>query len=404
MVSQDKFYGGSEAATISANRTLNAGMKRIQVITPTTTGLSCVLGDSRDFKLGGPQFYIINLGPDSITLKNNGGSTLATINANQVCELYLQRNTGVNGNWFNKVSNVGFSDTVAANYYHYFAGGEYYTGQFVTVLNRTTEYNQVLDLYTQKTNSTLSGRGGAAFTYGTTIHNSGGDGSGTGHVQYDPDAWTSQTVMSASHENHGACELTANVGAVFGGSTSGGAGTYATRTRTDTFASGSWTSRTARPGVGGSNESPAVSMSSQAVLLSAYGSLETHVYSIDTWATKVSHPLPVLRGQAAFSDGTSGFLFAGSVNDISGKSVLGFKYSKAADVWTNVVSMPDPRTRPSGSYIAPYGMIFGGYTDSDFIRGTAYRYEPATDSLTRMTDINFWGWLDGQCHAQPCLR
>ena len=405
MVTQQSFYGNSSTVSFGSNRQLAARMPRLQVLTATGAGLNVNLGDSRDYKIGGPHFFIVNVGANTFTVVDNGGTTLATLTTNQVCEISLLRNTGANGVWFAKVSNVGFSDASAAAYYHYFSGGEYYTSQFVLVLNRTTEYNQVTDVHTQKTNSTLSGKNGASFTYGATLHQTGGTSSGTGHVQYDPDAWTAQTSLSAGHEDHTGCELTSNVGVVFGGSTSGGAGTSATRTRTDTFASGAWTSRTVRPGTSGSNESPCAPISNIAYLLASYQGMETSSYAIDTWISLTSRGVPARAGQGGVSDGTDGFLFGGS--DFAGGAdyfAEVWKYSVSGDAWISRTALPVGRSKASASYISPYAMIFGGYTDSDFLRGTAYRYDPTMDTTTRMTDINYWGWVEGQCHAQPVLR
>lgn len=84
----DYFHGGSNERVISASIAID-GTAFLWVLSATTTGLSANLPNPANYQTGGPHWIIQNIGANSITVKNQGGTTLVTLAANKSCIVVL---------------------------------------------------------------------------------------------------------------------------------------------------------------------------------------------------------------------------------------------------------------------------------------------------------------------------
>ena len=98
MVSEEDFYGGAVYNNISATLQL-FGSKRVWTITATASQL-VNLPDARDLRLGGPHFYVINLGSNSFTLRDKANVILETVAQNELVLCALAENLTIAGKWF----------------------------------------------------------------------------------------------------------------------------------------------------------------------------------------------------------------------------------------------------------------------------------------------------------------
>ena len=100
MISQAAFFGGADVADVSADRTLVCGSKRVQALTPQFSGPDLILPDARTLRLGGPQFYVLNLsGSYTLPVKDGGGSVLTTLAAGDAAICALVEQADAAGTW-----------------------------------------------------------------------------------------------------------------------------------------------------------------------------------------------------------------------------------------------------------------------------------------------------------------
>jgi len=86
----DVVTGGSEETCLLGSYTLGANAARVQVLQPSTSGISVFLPDMAKIPPGGPVFWIVNTSPDySLTLKDADGGTVATLSPGRAVEVLL---------------------------------------------------------------------------------------------------------------------------------------------------------------------------------------------------------------------------------------------------------------------------------------------------------------------------
>lgn len=98
-VNDDANVGGAVEIAISHNYTLSASYARAYAIEPQTTGLSVILPDPTTVPTGGPTFWLMNLGPDSITIKTFAGATLATLSSGNGVDILLTVDGSSSKSW-----------------------------------------------------------------------------------------------------------------------------------------------------------------------------------------------------------------------------------------------------------------------------------------------------------------
>jgi len=103
-VSEEVFYGGAIFQSISSDFTVYIS-KRVWNIS-STVGLSVLLPDARTLKVGGPCFYIINIGSNLFTIEDNTGSSLNVAGANVAYIIALHENTTQAGTWYRRGANL----------------------------------------------------------------------------------------------------------------------------------------------------------------------------------------------------------------------------------------------------------------------------------------------------------
>lgn len=99
-VSQDEYcYGGAIEIASAANMSLS-GLTRLWVINMTAAGKSVTLDDPAGKPGGGPQYYVINDGANSFTLKNFSGATLLTVAAGAAVTCAISVDSIGNKYWY----------------------------------------------------------------------------------------------------------------------------------------------------------------------------------------------------------------------------------------------------------------------------------------------------------------
>lgn len=85
---------------MSANVTLGRGWERAQSFNPDGAGRKVILPDARKLKLGGPQFFLLNLHASlGVDVEDAAGGALFTLAAQQGAILSLAANGTLAGTW-----------------------------------------------------------------------------------------------------------------------------------------------------------------------------------------------------------------------------------------------------------------------------------------------------------------
>ena len=99
MISEDVFYGHAVYNGISADITLPYRNRRIHSIEASVNGLNVKLPDATKCMVGGPSFGIANIGIRDVTVVDNVGGGLYTLQPNRFVWLSLSSNATVAGSW-----------------------------------------------------------------------------------------------------------------------------------------------------------------------------------------------------------------------------------------------------------------------------------------------------------------
>ena len=89
-------YGGSGTVTSAVDFELQTANGRFQVLTTTAASVVCTLPPAGDLELGGPHFYLLNNGAQSIVMKD-GTATVLTLAAGATCVLLIYSVSSVQG-------------------------------------------------------------------------------------------------------------------------------------------------------------------------------------------------------------------------------------------------------------------------------------------------------------------
>ena len=102
------FMGGAKDVTMSADLYLRARDKRVITVDPQSAGLFVHLPNPSNVNLGGPQFYIINVGAThSITVKDSGGTARGTIAPSESGIYGFSAQAGVAGFVVRRIASLG---------------------------------------------------------------------------------------------------------------------------------------------------------------------------------------------------------------------------------------------------------------------------------------------------------
>lgn len=103
-LTQDEFYfgGAKDHGSITANISITLLSGRVQRVEADAASLEIILPDTADLPAGGPYFYIINEGSNSIdVVATAGGSAVATVATSSSVVIFLSVNAGVK-TWYSK--------------------------------------------------------------------------------------------------------------------------------------------------------------------------------------------------------------------------------------------------------------------------------------------------------------
>jgi hypothetical protein len=100
MITQAAFMGRGTKFGTGSNVTLKKGSDRVQDIVPTTP-IDVDLPDARDFKVGGPIFYIFNhaAAAYNISVEDYDGGSVVVLSQDDSCILLLLDNSTAAGVW-----------------------------------------------------------------------------------------------------------------------------------------------------------------------------------------------------------------------------------------------------------------------------------------------------------------
>ena len=93
--------GGGREQTITVDLQLRNGDKRVQTVWASGTGLAVKMPDATTLRLGGPHFYVLNIGDvNSFDIEDASGALLVSAVAiNKTAILTLRGNSTVSGDW-----------------------------------------------------------------------------------------------------------------------------------------------------------------------------------------------------------------------------------------------------------------------------------------------------------------
>lgn len=99
MITQDTYYGRSQAISQGSDITLGFGY-RLNILTLTAVGLSVTVPDARKLKKGRPCIVISKQGGNAFAVKDNtGGVLVASLTTTQVLMMSLIDNSTQAGTW-----------------------------------------------------------------------------------------------------------------------------------------------------------------------------------------------------------------------------------------------------------------------------------------------------------------
>src|SRR5438093_6695761 len=102
-----------------------------------------------------------------------------------------------------------------------------------------------------------------------------------------------------------------------------------------------------------------------------------------TWTGLPVLPVATDHSMAAAS-GSSVFVFGGS---FAVPSTRGFRFDIPTRRWTSIAALPEPRAAGSAIAIGSSVYVIGGFDAAHQPLATAYKYEPAADSWSRIADL-----------------
>jgi len=97
-VSDTTFFGGATYVSSGSNITIHRGF-RFWII-DATANIDGTLPDATTLRLGGPQFYIINVNASfSLDVKDNGGTSVVMLDQDEIAVVVLAAQADANGIW-----------------------------------------------------------------------------------------------------------------------------------------------------------------------------------------------------------------------------------------------------------------------------------------------------------------
>lgn len=101
-----EFMGNGISQALTGNTTLYRGAQRVQMFTPSASGFNVVLPDTADLRLGGPQFYVINLSSTFfLNVKSHNDFDTFQIDPEEGIVLSAFKDNGQK-RWFGKIFNL----------------------------------------------------------------------------------------------------------------------------------------------------------------------------------------------------------------------------------------------------------------------------------------------------------
>jgi len=105
VISRAAFYGGFKEVASATAITLSLPLARVHHVTPNAANLSVTLPDARTLRTGGVLGWVFNKsGVNAMRLKDNAGTTIATVVAGQLATLLLTDSSTAAGAWIAKLS------------------------------------------------------------------------------------------------------------------------------------------------------------------------------------------------------------------------------------------------------------------------------------------------------------
>jgi hypothetical protein len=91
MISQTTLYGDARYESIASDLTLTFGKERVWAINASVSGLSVILPLLSDLPMGGPLFYLLNVGNRRLTIKSSDDIALEQIEMGEAAKISRSR-------------------------------------------------------------------------------------------------------------------------------------------------------------------------------------------------------------------------------------------------------------------------------------------------------------------------
>lgn len=99
-IADECYYGGGASyESLTADLSLIPIMGRALRVKTTTPGLSLLLPSPTNYPAGGPYFYLYNTGTEAFTIKDHNGSSIGTLIASEVKEVFIYIISGTTKGW-----------------------------------------------------------------------------------------------------------------------------------------------------------------------------------------------------------------------------------------------------------------------------------------------------------------
>lgn len=97
---EEAFHGGStNHGAVSTDTSITLAGGRVQVFNPSVGGLAIVLPPEEDVEPGGPLFYLVNDGGEDMDLQRDDNSSVVTIPAGLIAQVWLSEDALGNRTW-----------------------------------------------------------------------------------------------------------------------------------------------------------------------------------------------------------------------------------------------------------------------------------------------------------------
>jgi len=384
-----EFMGGALETTLTGNLTLNRKF-RVQVITPDVAGRVIKLPNATDLPEGGPYFYLINKGSDTLEIQDFDATQLvAALAQDKALTIGLAAAGTSAGVWVLRETSAVSSPAPSLRVLGFVFGG---VGASAAKLTGTEAYDVPPDSWATKQVMLqhLTKMGG--FTVTDLGHSLAGlDTSSvrtrtTDQYSRTTDIWTNKTDLPANGRERCAGELIAGKGYLAGGLDTTSLSIDDMEEYTES--GDSWAEKTNMTNNRRQHGFFAISndgfIIAGIVVSTTSTDLDKYSQSGDSYSSAASIPTPARRDFADFVVSSKGYIACGE--NTTGDPRMRDLVEYVPDTWTARTAAPVPKRHLiRGFAIGTKGYIQGGRSTPPLTINTQHdEYNPSTDSWSTL--------------------